>query len=175
MFTSNTLNNWVWILKCNLQWIGIYPRGLSCRYYLSTKVGNHSIFNLFFAWLWFVTLGCTRHLSSASMLTALTGRLSMLTGEGVRLWPPVRYLPPPLFSTVNNTILSHIFSNHLGILTTLKEILFTKQNPFLYSPLKLFSGARIGDWSRELSIWLGSPLWRGRRVLPTYWSFLRHR
>ena len=58
MFTSNTLNNWVWmgrILKCNLQWIGIYPRGLSCRYYLSTKVGNHSICNLF-AWLWCYTL-----------------------------------------------------------------------------------------------------------------------
>ena len=58
MFTSNTLNNWVWmgrIIKCNLQWIGIYPRGLSCRYYLSTKVGNHSICNLF-AWLWCYTL-----------------------------------------------------------------------------------------------------------------------
>ena len=35
----------------NLQWIGIYPRGLSCRYYLSTKVRKILILNLF-AGLW---------------------------------------------------------------------------------------------------------------------------
>ena len=87
----------------NLQWIGIYPRGLSCRYYLSTKVGKNM--NSQFV-CWIVTYGYTKGITHPplcwpTLLGGLQCWRSKVRGLGF-LWG-INY-QPLLFSTGNNTI-----------------------------------------------------------------------
>ena len=68
-------------------------------------------FNLQFVCLIVMFVHYTRLLSSASMLTGLTGRHSMLMDEGVRLWPPVRYLTFPILNGHQYHPIPHIFKS----------------------------------------------------------------
>ena len=157
-FLSNTLNNWMLKYNINFQWIGIYPRGLSCRYYLSTKVGfDCDLFCLI------VISDLTQGVSHPALCwPALLGGFQC----GRKKVRGIGLLSGKTFRNLDIGEQCHCCEvRNLAI----EDVWLCD----LDSPLNLLSlGARVGDWSRELSVWLGSPLRWGRRVLSSYRSFL---